>query len=40
VTDTLLLANFAAILVIGGVYYLYTLRQQGKGPKMLQKKKL
>jgi len=31
-------ANFAAIFVIGAVYYLYTLRQQGKGPKVLQKR--
>ncbi|KAG1825629.1 uncharacterized protein BJ212DRAFT_1295028 [Suillus subaureus] len=36
----LVFANFAAILVVGGVYYLYTLRQQGKGPKVLQKKRL
>ncbi|KAH7921952.1 hypothetical protein BV22DRAFT_1018301 [Leucogyrophana mollusca] len=31
-------ANFVALGVLGGAYYLYTLRQQGKGPKVLQKK--
>ncbi|KAJ8586825.1 hypothetical protein M405DRAFT_771145 [Rhizopogon salebrosus TDB-379] len=35
----LIVANFFAILVIGGAFYLYTLRQQGRGPKMLQKKR-
>jgi len=35
----IVVANFAAILVVGGVYYLYMLRQQGRGPKMLQKKR-
>lgn len=31
-------ANFVAILAIGGAYYLYMLREQGRGPKVLQKK--
>ncbi|KAG2080686.1 hypothetical protein BD769DRAFT_1554697 [Suillus cothurnatus] len=30
-------ANFVAILVLGGVYYLYRLRQQGRGPKVLRR---
>ncbi|OJA21263.1 hypothetical protein AZE42_02537 [Rhizopogon vesiculosus] len=33
------IANFAAIIVIGGGYYLYMLRQQGRGPKILEKKR-
>jgi len=33
------IANFAVIIVIGGGYYLYMLRQQGRGPKILEKKR-